>query len=83
MTVSIRWLWVAMLGGSVMLAAPGQGNLAHMVGDVLGHFFSAFLLAIVPIIGYRLLYKRIGEKEVTFIFAAAWVYLVLTQFFSR
>jgi len=83
MTVSIRWLWVAMLGGSVMLAAPGQASLAHMVGDVLGHFFSAFLLAIVPIIGYRLLYKRIGEKEVTFIFAAAWVYLILTQFFGR
>lgn len=82
MNVSFRWLWVAMLTGSIMLAAPGQSNIAHMMGDVVGHFFSAFLLAIVPIIGYWVLYKTIGEKEVTFIFSAAWVYLVLTQFFG-
>ena len=79
MTVSIRWLWVAMLGGSIMLAVPGNANLARIVGDVVGHFFSALLLAIVPIVGYRLLYKHIGEKEITYIFAAAWVYLVLSR----
>lgn len=82
MTLSIRWLWVAMLGGSIMLAVPGQTNIAHVAGDVVGHFFSALLLAIVPIVGYRLLYKRIGEKEMTFIFAAAWAYLILSRFFG-
>ncbi len=82
MNVSIRWLWVAMLTGSIMLAVPGQADPFHMLGDVVGHFFSALLLAIVPVIGYRLMYKSIGEKEVTFIFAAAWAYLVLTQFFG-
>ena len=82
MNVSIRWLWVAMLTGSFMLAVPGQSDIRHMLGDVVGHFFSALLLASVPIGGYWLLYKRIGEKEITFIFAAAWVYLVLTQFFG-
>ncbi len=82
MNVSIRWLWVAMLGGSFMLAVPGDIDLARIVGDVVGHFFSALILAIVPIVGYRILYKRLGEKEVTYIFAAAWVYLVLSQFFG-
>ena len=48
----------------------------------MGHFFSALILAIVPIVGYRLLYKQIGEKEIVYIFAAAWVYLVLSQFFG-
>jgi hypothetical protein len=80
MGVSIRWLWVAMIGGSLMLAIPGQTNPTHIIGDVVGHFFSAFLLAIVPIVGFRILYKRIGEKEITFIFAAAWVYLILSRF---
>ena len=79
MTVSIRWLWVAMLGGSIMLAIPGNTDLVRIAGDVVGHFFSALILAIVPIVGYRLLYKQIGEKEITYIFAAAWVYLVLSQ----
>ena len=82
MTVSIRWLWVAMLGGSIMLAVPGNMDLARIAGDVVGHFFSALLLAIVPIVGYRLLYKHIGEKEVTYICAAAWVYLVLSRLLS-
>lgn len=82
MDISIRWLWAAMLGGSIMLAVPGNTDLATMAGDVVGHFFSALLLAIVPILGYRLLYKQIGEKEITYIFTAAWVYLVLSQFFG-
>jgi hypothetical protein len=68
-----------MLGGSIMLAVPGNANLARIAGDVVGHFFSALLLAIVPIVGYRLLYKHIGEKEITYIFGAAWVYLVLSR----
>jgi len=46
----------------------------------VGHFFSAALLALVPIVGYRVLYKQIGEKEMTYIFAAAWAYLVISQF---
>ena len=79
MTVSIRWLWADMLGASIMLAIPGNTDLARIVGDVVGHFFSALLLAIVPIVGYRLLYKHIGEKEITYIFAVAWVYLVLSR----
>ncbi len=77
--VSLRWLWVAMLGASIMLAVPGNTHIARIAGDVVGHFFSALLLAIVPIVGYRLLYKHIGEKEITYIFAAAWVYLVLSR----
>jgi len=65
-----------------MLAVPGNTDLARIAGDVVGHFFSALVLAIVPIVGYRLLYKQIGEKEVTYIFAASWVYLVLSQFWG-
>ncbi len=80
MDISIRWLWAAMLGGSIMLAVPGNTEIARMVGDVVGHLFSACLLAIVPIVGYRVLYKQIGEKEITFIVGASWVYLVLSQF---
>ena len=51
MKVSIRWLWAAMLGGSIMLAVPGNTNLGRIAGDVVGHFFSALLLAIVPMVG--------------------------------
>ena len=80
MDINIRWLWAAMLGGSIMLAVPGNTDIARMVGDVVGHLFSACLLAIVPIVGYRVLYKQIGEKEITFIVGASWVYLVLSQF---
>ncbi len=80
MDINIRWLWAAMLGGSIMLAVPGNTDPARMAGDVVGHFFSACLLAIVPIVGYRVLYKQIGEKEITFIVGASWVYLVLSQF---
>lgn len=65
-----------------MLAVPGHSDLAAILGDVVGHFFSALVLAIVPIVGYRVLYKQIGEKEITYVFAAAWVYLVLSQFFG-
>ncbi len=82
MNVSIRWLWVAMVGGSLMLAMPGNTDLSIIVGDVVGHFFSALILAIVPIVGYRVLYKQIGEKEITYIFGASWVYLVLSQLFG-
>ena len=32
--------------------------------------------------GYRLIYKDIGEKEITYIFAAAWAYLVIAQLFK-
>lgn len=82
MDISIRWLWAAMLGGSIMLAVPGNTDLARIAGDVLGHFFSACLLAILPIVGYRVLYKQISEKEITLIIGAAWTYLVLSKFFG-
>ena len=65
-----------------MLAIPGNTDLVRIAGDVVGHFFSALILAIVPIVGYRLLYKQIGEKEITFIFGASWAYLVLSQIFG-
>ncbi len=78
--VNIRWLWIAMVGGSSMLAVPGNSTIGGMLGDVVGHFFSAALLAVVPIVGYRLIYNYIGEKEMTYIFAASWAYLVISQF---
>jgi len=65
-----------------MLAIPGNTDLVRIAGDVVGHFFSALILAIVPIVGYRLLYKQIAEKEITFIFGASWAYLVLSQIFG-
>jgi len=80
--VNIRWLWVPLVSGSLFLAIPGNSTLGGILGDLVGHFFSAVLLAIVPIVGYRLMYKQIGEKEITYIFAASWVYLVISQFMS-
>ena len=62
-----------------MLALPGNSDFVRIAGDVVGHFFSALILAIVPIVGYRLLYKQIGEKEITYIFGASWAFLVLSQ----
>lgn len=82
MPVNVRWLWVAMVGGSVLLAVPGHSKISDMAGDVVGHFFSALLLAVVPIVGYRVLYKEISEKEITYIFTAAWVFLVISQLMS-
>jgi len=82
MGLGIRWLWAGMIGGSVLLASGGNTTMQGFVGDVIGHFFSAAILAVVPIVGYRLLYKQIGEKEATYIYAAAWTYLVISQFFS-
>ena len=82
MTLNIKWLWVAMMGGSVLLATPGNSSILGMLGDVLGHFFSAFLLALIPIAGYYLLYKKISEKEITYLFGAAWAFLVISQFLS-
>ena len=78
--INIRWLWVPMVGASAMLAVPGNLTIVGILGDIVGHFFSAALLAVIPIVGYRLLYKHIGEKEMTYIFAASWVYLVLSNF---
>lgn len=80
MSVSIRWLWVAMVGGSLLLAIPGNTTIGRVLGDVVGHIFSALILASIPIAGYYVLYKHIGEKEVTYIIGAAWVYLVISQF---
>ncbi len=82
MVVDIKWLWAGMVGGSVLLASRGHSTIGGFLGDVVGHFFSAALLAVVPIVGYRVLYKQIGEKEMTYIFAAAWAYLVISQFFG-
>lgn len=79
--VNVRWLWVPLVGASVALALPGN-TMSGVLGDVVGHFFSAALLAVVPIAGYRLMYQRIGEKEMTYIFAAAWAYLVVAQLLS-
>ena len=78
--INIRWLWMPMVGGSTMLALPGNSTLGGILGDIVGHFFSAALLAVVPIVGYRLMYKNIGEKEMTYIFAASWAYLVFSKF---
>ena len=69
-----------MVGGSTMLALPGNSTLGGILGDIVGHFFSAALLAVVPIVGYRLMYKNIGEKEMTYIFVASWAYLVFSKF---
>lgn len=78
--VNVRWLWLAMVGGSSMLAVPGNSSIGGLLGDVVGHLFSAGLLAAVPIVGYRLMYQQIGEKEMTYIFSASWAYLVISQF---
>jgi len=77
--VNVRWLWVPMVGASVFLALPGHSTIDGVLGDVVGHFFSAALVAVVPVVGYRLIYKDIGEKEITYIFAASWAYLVISQ----
>ena len=70
--VNIRWLWFPLIGASVFLAVPGNETIGGMLGDVVGHFFSAALVAVVPVVGYRLLFKDIGEKEIAYIFGAAW-----------
>lgn len=62
-----------------MLAVPGNTDPTRIAGDVVGHFFSALVLAIVPIVGYRILYKQIGEQEITYIVGASWAYLVVSQ----
>jgi hypothetical protein len=80
--INIRWLWLPLISGSLFLAIPGNSTLRGILGDIIGHFFSAALLAIVPIVGYRLMYHHIGEKEMTYIFTASWIYLVLSRFFS-
>lgn len=80
--VDVKWLWAAMLGGSILLAAPGHSELGAVAGDVVGHFFSALILAILPMLGYRLFYKQISVAEMTYIFGAAWIYLVFSQFFG-
>ena len=80
--INIKWWWVAMLGGSILLAVPCHSEIGAIVGDVVGHFFSALILAIVPILGYWLFYKQISEKEITCIFGAAWIYLVLSHIFG-
>ena len=82
MDVSIKWLWAGMVGGSILLASGGNTTMQGFVGDVVGHLFSAAVLAVIPILGYYFLYKKIGEKEITYIFAAAWAYLVIAQFFG-
>jgi hypothetical protein len=79
MNLSIRWLWLGMLGGSLLLASGGDTTIQRFIGDVVGHFFSAAVLAVIPIVGYYFLYKKIGEKEITYIFAAAWAYLIIAQ----
>ena len=81
MNIDMKWLWSAMVGGSILLAVPGNTEFSRILGDTVGHLFSAGLLAVVPIIGYRLMYKQINEKEITYIFGAAWFYLVISQFF--
>lgn len=77
--VNVRWLWIPLVGASVFLALPGNDTIGGMLGDVVGHFFSSAMVAVVPVVGYRLIYKEIGEKEITYIFAAAWAYLVISQ----
>ncbi len=57
MGLGIKWLWAGMVGGSVLLASRGNSIIGGFLGDVVGHFFSAALLAVVPIVGYRILYK--------------------------
>ena len=79
MMIHIRMLWVVMVGSSVLLAIPGNTTIQRVLGHAVGHLFSALLLASVPLVGYYLLYKQIGEKEVTLIFGAAWLYLVIAQ----
>ena len=49
--INILWLWMPMVGGSTMLALPGNSTLGGILGDIVGHFFSAALLAGVPIGG--------------------------------
>ncbi len=80
--VNVRWLWVPLVGASVFLALPGHETIGGVLGDVVGHFFSAALVTVVPVVGYRLMYKEIGEKEMTYIFAASWAYLVISQIFK-
>ena len=69
-----------MVSSSALLAIPGNSTVGDILLDIIGHFFSAALVAVVPIVGYRLLYKNIGEKEMTYIFFASWTYVVLSNF---
>ncbi len=79
MLMGVRWLWVAMVGGSLLLAIPGNASIDRVLGDVVGHIFSALLLASIPIVGYYFLYNQMSEKEATYIIGVAWAYLVFSQ----
>ena len=61
--VNIRWLWVPLIGTSVFLALPGNETIGGVLGDVVGHFFSAAMVAVVPVVGYRLILQRHRRKR--------------------
>ena len=41
--INIRWLWMPMVGGSTMLALPGNSTIGGILGDVVGHFSAGFV----------------------------------------
>ncbi|MDR4485002.1 MAG: ATP-binding protein [Nitrospirales bacterium] len=65
MNVSIRWLWwVAMLLGSLMLAVPGQSDIRHMLGDVVGHFFRLSCWPVCPSAAIGCCISELVKKEI-------------------
>ncbi len=63
--VNVRWLWVPLVGASVFLALPGHETIGGMLGDVVGHFFSAALVAVVPVVAIRSRGKKSAKVVVT------------------
>ena len=62
--VNVRWLWIPLVGASVFLAVPGNETIGGMLGDVVGHFFSSAMVAVVPaVVGYRLIFKTSGKRN--------------------
>ena len=59
--VNIRWLWVPLIGASAFPALPGNSNIGGVIGDLVRHFLSAGLVAIVPVAALRRRRKKSAE----------------------
>ena len=74
--------WSVLVGGSALIAMVGAGphdSWGYVIGSILDMIILPAILAAIPVLLYRLVFKSLTSTEFLSIYTAAWAIVAMSQ----